>query len=275
MEIPVLRGRGISDRDTESNAWVVVINEAMARRFWPNEDPLGKVIKFDDSPDEKPRRIVGIVGNVKQFNLTLESRTEAYVSYQQTPARITWGWTETRVHKSFIIRTRSASKALMQDVRRTISALAPESPVFGVMMVRQTVSDAAALWRFVSEAFELFTAIALILAVIGIYGVVSYSIRERSHDLAMRMALGAHHGQVLGLVLRQAMGLSVIGVLIGLLGSFAATPLISRFLYGVKAHDVLTLSLVSLLLISVTFFASYVPARDITKIDPIRTLRHE
>jgi putative ABC transport system permease protein len=275
MEIPILRGRGISEQDTESNAWVVAINQAMARRFWPNEDPLGRVIKFDDSPEEKPRQIVGIVGNVKQFEPTFDSQPEAYVAYQQLPTRVTWGWTETRVHKSFVIRTHSTSKTLMQDVRRTISTLAPESPVFGIAMVEQTVSNSAAFSRFVCQALELFAAIALILAVIGIYGVVSYSVRERSHDLAVRIALGARHGQVLGLVVRQAMALSSIGVAIGLLGSFAATPLMAKFLYGVKAHDLLTLFLVSSLLITITFFASYIPARYVTKIDPIRTLRHE
>lgn len=275
MQIPVLRGRGISAQDTETNAWVAVINEAMARRFWPNEDPVGKVVKFDDSPDEKPRQVIGVVGNVKQRQPTSDSQPEAYVSYQQLPARIWWGLTETRVHKSLIVRTHSESRALIQDVRQTISALAPESPVYGIATVQQTVSDAAAFWRFVCQAFELFSAIALILAVIGIYGVVSHSVRERSHDLAVRIAVGAQHGQVLGLVLRQAMLLSLIGVIIGLLGSFAATPLMARFLYGVKPHDAMTLLLVASLLMAVTCLATYVPARQVTKIDPIRTLRHE
>jgi hypothetical protein len=123
--IPVLRGRGVTEQDTESNAWVVVINEALARRFWQNEDPIGRTIKFDDSPEEKPRQIVGIVGNVKQFALTEDPQPEAYIDYRQVPVRIHSGWTEARVHKSLIIRTHSASKALMQDVRRTISELAP------------------------------------------------------------------------------------------------------------------------------------------------------
>ena len=125
MEIPILRGRGISERDTNSNAWVAVINQSMARQFWPNEDPLGKVIKFDESPDDRPREIVGIVGNVKQRNLTIDPRPEAYVSYHQTPTQVTFGWTESRMHASFIIRTRLISNGLMQDVRRTISGLAP------------------------------------------------------------------------------------------------------------------------------------------------------
>ena len=275
MGIPVLRGRGVTEHDTESNGWVVVINEAMARRFWQNQDPIGRSISFDDSPEEKPRQIVGVVGNVHQFSLTMPPEPEVYVSYQQLPIRIKSGWTETRIHKSLIVRTHSASKSLMQDVRRTISGLAPESAVFGITMVDQTVSKSAGPWRFLCQILELVAAIALILAVVGIYGVISYSVGERTHELGLRMALGAQPSQVLGLVLRQSMVLSLIGVAIGLAGSFAATPLLAELLYGVKAHDVTTLALVSSLLMAVTLGASYVPARRVTKIDPMQTLRHE
>ena len=275
MGILVLRGRGVTEQDTPTNAWVVVINEAMARRFWQNEDPIGRIVNFDDSPEEKPRQIVGIVSNVHQFSLTTPSQPEVYVSYQQLPTRIKSGWTEARIHKSLILRTHSASKSLMQDVRRTISGLAPESAVFGITMVDQTVSKSAGPWRFLCQILELVAAIALILAVIGIYGVISYSVGERTHELGLRMALGAQRGQVVGLILRQAMVLALIGVAIGLAGSFAAAPLLADFLYGIKPHDVLTLGLVSLLLVAVTFFASYIPARHATRIDPMQTLRHE
>jgi putative ABC transport system permease protein len=275
MGIPVLRGRSVTEQDTPSNAWVVVINEAMARRFWQNEDPIGRSISFDDSPEEKPRQIVGVVGNVHQFSLTAPPEPEVYISYQQMPTRIKSVWTETRIHKSLIVRTHSSSKALMQGVRRTISELAPESAVFGITMVDQTVSNSAGPWRFLCQILELVAAIALILAMVGIYGVISYSVGERTHELGLRMALGAQPNQVLGLVLRQAMVLSLVGVAIGLAGSFAATPLLADLLYGVKAYDVPTLVLVSSLLIAVTFGASYVPARHATKIDPMRTLRQE
>ena len=275
MGIPVVRGRGVTEQDTQTNAWVAVINEAMARQVWKNEDPIGQTIQFDDSPQEKPRLIVGVVGDVKQFVLTEPARPEVYVSYQQLPTRIKGLWTETRIHKSLIVRTHSASKTLMENVRRTISDLAPESAVFGITMVDQTVSKSAGPWRFLCQILELVAAIALILAVIGIYGVISYSVGERTHELGLRMALGAQRGQVVGLVLRQAMALALIGVGIGLAGSFAATPLLADFLYGIKSHDVLTLGLVSFLLVSVTFVASYLPARHATKIDPMRTLRHE
>lgn len=275
MGIPVVRGRSVTEQDTGSNAWVVVINEAMARKFWQNDDPIGRTITFDDSPDEKPRQIVGVVGNVHQFSLTMDPQPEAYIDYRQLPVRIRSSWTEARVHKSLIIRTHSTSKATIQDLRRTISELVPDSAVFGITTVAQTVAKSATPWRFLAQLFELFAAIALILAVIGIYGVISYSVGERSHELGLRMALGAQRGQVLALVLRRAMVLSVTGVVIGVAGSLAATPLLAEFLYGVKAHDPLTVVLVSSLLIAVTFIASYVPARRATRIDPMRTLRHE
>ena len=115
MAVPVVRGRAITEQDTESNAWVAVVNQEFARRFWRNEDPIGRVMQFDDSPDEKPRQIVGIVGNVHQFSLTRAPEPEVYVSYQQMPTRIYPGWTEARVHKSLILRTHFPSKALMQD----------------------------------------------------------------------------------------------------------------------------------------------------------------
>jgi predicted permease len=275
MGIPVLRGRSVTEQDSGSNAWVVVINEAMARKFWQNDDPIGRTITFDDSPEEKPRQIVGVVGNVHQFSLTIDPQPEAYIDYRQLPVRIRSSWTEARVHKSLIIRLHSTSKSTIQDLRRTISELAPDSAVFGITTVAQTVSKSATPWRFLAQLFELFAAIALILAVIGIYGVISYSVGERSHELGLRMALGAQRSEVLALVLRQAMVLAVIGVAIGVAGSFAATPLLAEFLYGVKAHDPLTVVLVSSLLIAVTFVASFVPARHATKIDPMTTLRHE
>lgn len=275
MGIPILRGRGITEQDTETSASVVVISEAMARQFWPNEDPIGREITFDSSPEERPRQIVGIVGNVKQYILTIDSQPQAYVSYLQLPPHTVAGWTESRVHKSLVIRTQSMSAALIENVRRVISGLAPDSAVFGVRTVEQTVSNSARPWSVLSQMLGLFAGMALVLAAIGIYGVISYSVGERSHELGLRMALGAQRGNVVRLVLGQAMTLSFLGVIIGLAASFAAVSLLARFLYGVKPHDVLTLVLVSSLLIAVTFFASYIPARRATGIDPMETLRHD
>jgi predicted permease len=275
MGIPILRGRGVTEQDTETSPAVVVINEAMARQFWPNEDPVGREITFDSSPEERPRQIVGIAGNVKQFWLTIDSQPQAYVSYLQLSAHTVPGWTESRVHRNLIIRTESMSAGMVENLRRTISGLAPDSAVFGVRTVEQTVSNSARPWSILSQLLGLFAGIALVLAAIGTYGVISYSVGERIHELGLRMALGAQPRHVVGLVLGQAMLFSSIGVMIGVAGSFAAVPLLARFLYGVGPHDVLTMVLVSSLLIAVTLFASYFPARHATQIDPMQTLRHD
>jgi putative ABC transport system permease protein len=247
----------------------------MARQYWPNQDPLGQVITFNGSPDERPRQIVGIIGKVKGHVLTHDSPPQAYVSYMQLPARIS-DFSEARLHKSVVVRTRFVSSELLESVRKTIVELAPDSAVFGVTTVEQTVSESAGYWRFLSQLLGLFAAVALLLAAIGIYGVMSYSVSQRrSHEIGLRMALGAQTGQVLGLVLRQAMILSLAGVAIGAAASFLVTPFLTVYLYGVKPHDALTLTLFSLLLIGVTLFASYVPARRAARIDPMQTLRHE
>ena len=274
MGIPILRGRGIDEQDTESAPWVVVIDETMAHQFWPNQDPLGQFITFDDSPDERPRQIVGIVRKVKGRVLTHDSPPQAYVSYMQLPTRIS-DFSEARLHKSLVVRARFVSKEFLESIRKTISELAPDSAVFGVTTVQQTVSDSAGPWRFLSQLLGLFAAVALLLAAIGVYGVMSYSVSQRSHEIGLRMALGAQPGQVLALVLRQAMILSAIGVVIGAAASFLATPFLTAYLFGVKPHDAVTLTLVSLLLIGVTLFASYMPAHRAARIDPMETLRHE
>jgi putative ABC transport system permease protein len=275
MGIPIVRGRGVTEQDTETSAEVVAINEAMARRFWPNEDPVGREITFDSAPEERPRQIVGIVGNVKHFVLTMDSQPQAFVAIRQQPVHTVPGWTKSRVHKSLVIRTQSMSAGLIENARRVMTHLAPDSPVFGVRTVEQTVSCAARPWRVLAQPLGIFAGMALILAAIGTYGVISYSVGERSHELGLRMALGAQRKNVLRLVLGQAMMLSILGVTIGVAASFASAPLLAEFLYGVKPHDVLTTFLVSSLLIAVTFLASYIPARHATAIDPMQTLRRD
>jgi ABC-type antimicrobial peptide transport system permease subunit len=219
--------------------------------------------------------VVGITGNVRQWVLTYESQPQAYVAYQQLPARTVPDWTESRVHKSLVIRTRFASPALIESLRRSISLLAPDAAVFGVTTVAKTVTNSAQAWAVLSEILGVFAAMGLILASIGIYGVISYSVSERSHELGLRMALGAQQRDVVRLVLRQAMTLSLLGILLGAAVSFVAAPLLAEFLYGVKPHDVLTLVSVSSLLLAVSFLASYIPARRATLIDPMETLRHD
>ncbi len=278
MQIPLLKGRDLTEHDTETAPWVALINQALARKFFPDQDPIGQVITLDMHAlrsEEKPRQIIGVVGDVRQFRLGLDSYPEIYVPYPQQAAHCGAFATETRLHKSIVLRTSVASNGLVDGVRRTVTELDKDSPVFGIETVQDTVDTSAHLERFYSQLLGGFAVIALVLAVIGIYGVISYSVNERRHEIGLRMALGAQSGQVMQLVLREGLILSLSGVAIGLAASFAATPLISSFLYGVKAHDPLTLALVSLFLIGITVIATCLPALGAARVDPMVTLRHE
>jgi putative ABC transport system permease protein len=278
MQIPLLRGRPLTEQDVGAAPWVVVINDVMAQKFWPNQDPIGQVITVHQdliSAEERPREIVGVVGNVRQYRAGNDPVPEMYVPYSQQPAHCTSSQAETRLHKSLVVRTSLESKGLTESLRNAVAELDRDSPVFGIRTVREVVSNSSHLERFYTQLLGIFAAVALLLAAIGIYGVLSYSVSERSHEIGLRMALGAQSGQVLRLVLKEGLLLSLIGVAIGLAASFGATPLIASFLYGVKPHDPLTLGLVSLFLIGITIVATYIPARRATAVDPMVTLRHE
>ncbi len=278
MRIPLLRGRPITDQDGETSPWVVIINEAMARKFWPNQDPIGQVITVHTPTapgEERPRQIVGVVGNVRQYELAREPRPEMYIALPQQPKHCPGGLTETRLHKSLVLRTNVVSQSLMDSVSKVTAKLAPDSPVFGVRMVHEVVDNSTTDERFYMQLLAGFGTLALLLAAIGIYGVTSYSVTERRHEIGLRMALGAQSSQVLRMVLREGLILSLAGIAAGLAASFVATPLLSSFLYGVEPHDPLTLALVSLFLIGVTILATYLPAFRATKVDPMVTLRHE
>jgi len=276
MDIPLLRGRFPTEQDTESAPWVVVINDAMARKFWPNQDPIGQVLTLDTVPgEERPREVVGVVGNVKQFASRVDPNPEIYAPYQQQPKQSPSMFTETRLHKSLVVRTSSESKTLMDTVRKTVAEMDKQSPVFGINTVRNVVENSTTGERFYTQLLGSFAIVALLLAAIGIYGVISYSVVERSHEIGVRMALGAQSGQVLRLMLKEGLTLSALGVVIGLTASFAAVPLLSVFLYGVKPYDPLTWSLVSAFLMAVTLVATYLPGRRATQVDPMVALRHE
>jgi putative ABC transport system permease protein len=278
MQIPLLRGRELTEKDVETSPWVVVINDALARKYWPNQDPIGQVITVNTQAvraEERPREIVGVVGDVRQFGLGSDPAPEMYAPYPQQARHCIADWNEARLHKSLVLRTNSTSKGFIDSVRRAVTEVDKDSPVFGITTVEETVSKSASLERFFTQLLGGFAVVALLLAAIGIYGVISYSVNERRHEIGLRMALGAQSAQVLRLVLKEGLILSLTGVAIGLAGSFGATPVLSNFLYGVEAHDPLTLTLVSLFLVGITILATYIPAFRATKVDPMVTLRHE
>ncbi|HXY07298.1 MAG TPA: ABC transporter permease [Terriglobales bacterium] len=276
MQIPLVRGRYPGEQDTSSTPWVVVINEAMAHKFWPNQDPIGQVITLETVPgEERPRQIVGVVGNVKQFTSGRDPDPEIYAPYLQQPKQSPSMFTETRLHKSLVVRTSFESKSLIDSVRYSVAEMDHGSPVFGVTTVRNVVLNSTTGERFYTQLLGGFAIVAMLLAAIGIYGVISYSVLERSHEIGVRMALGGQSKQVLKLMLKEGLTLSALGVAVGVAGSFAATPLIAAFLYGVKAYDLVTWSLVSAFLMVVTLVATYIPGRRATQVDPMVALRCE
>ena len=273
MSIPLRQGRGLTDRDDKNAPWVVVINETMARTFWPNQNPIGQIITLHTTPSEKPREIVGVVGDVRQLRLAREPVPEIYAPYPQQPAQCPPGLDETRLHKSVILQTRVISKGLIESLHTTLTDIASDSPVFGITSVQQLVTNSAKSTSFFSQLLGVFAVVALLLAAIGIYGTIAYSVGERTREIGVRIALGAQPRQVLTLVLNQGLMLASVGTAIGLVVSFVATPVLSSVLYGVTAHDPATLLLVSLLLIAVSLLAAYIPALRATRVDPMVSLR--
>lgn len=273
MGIPLLQGRDVSEQDIRTSPWVVVINEAMAHRIWPHQNPIGQVITIDRL-EEKPREVVGVVGNIKEWALRDRPTPQAYVSYRQLPMH-TDGGEMSRVHKSLVIRAHTLSTEVMESTSKTVADLINTSPVYGLATVRTLMSNSAYLERFYSRMLGIFAALALLLAAIGIYGVLSYSVSERIHEIGVRMALGAQTGQVRLLVLKEGVILALIGVAVGLIVSLGVSRLFSRLLFGVQPHDPATLALVSGIMIAIAILATYIPAHRATKVDPMVALRYE
>ncbi|HYE64226.1 MAG TPA: ABC transporter permease [Pyrinomonadaceae bacterium] len=264
MKIPVLKGREFADQDTASAPGVVIINEPFARRYFPDGDALGKRLKLrgDDNPW---LTIAGVVRDIKHTELTARPRMEMYLPYLQYPFP----------SMNVVVRTAHDPASLMMAVRKEVWAVDPDQPVANVETMTQLISNSVARARFNTILLGIFASVALILAAIGLYGVISYSVTQRTHEIGIRLALGAQHGDVLRMIVGQGMILVLVGVLIGLAAAFAVTRLMSSLLYGVTATDPLTFAGVSLVLAGVAFLASLIPARRATKVDPMAALRYE
>ena len=267
MNIPLIAGRLVTEQDVTNNTHSVVINEAMAKRFWPGEDPIGKHISTATATGQQTQwqTIVGIVGNVRHLGLDTEPRPELYYHSNTSPP----------FGPVLVIRSKGDPKALISLARAKVRELDGDVPVSNVNTMDQLVAQSVAQRRFGMFLLTGFAALALLLAAIGIYGVISYSVAQRTQEIGVRMALGARTADVLKLVMTNGLKLAAMGLAIGLVGAFLLTRLMARLLFHVGPTDAVTFASVSVGLLLVAFLACYLPARRATKVDPLVALRYE
>jgi len=267
LEIPVLKGRPFDEHDVMKARNVIIINETLARRYFPGEDPTGKRLTLNDqNPKEEDwATIVGVVKDTKPRTLASPPVAEMYLPFAQQSGR----------SMALMIRTTSKPGRLAAAVRREVQALDRNQPVHSVRTLEIVLSAAVATPRFRASLLGVFAVVALMLAMVGIYGVMSYAVTQRTHEIGIRLALGARSSDVLKLVVGQGLALALAGVVIGLGASFALTRVMSKLLFGVSPTDPLTFAVIALLLTGVALAACYVPARRAMKVDPLVALRYE
>jgi putative ABC transport system permease protein len=265
LGITVLIGRAFTEQDRAASPPVVIVNDTLAKKFFPNGEAVGKRFRFTGPLAENPwRQIVGVIADVKH-ELNTPVQPEYYLPYAQDP------WNA----MVLVARTRSEPMALASAIQGQVRAIDNDQPVFGVKTMEQVRDDAVSLHSFSAILLGIFAGIALVLAVVGLYGVISYSVSQRTHEIGIRVALGAGRRDVLRLVVGQGMKLAVIGVVIGVVGSLALTQLMKSLLFEVNAGDPTTFVALPLMLLGVTLVACYVPARRATRVDPMVALRYE
>ena len=265
MSISLQRGRVFTANDTKGTPEVLVVSDAFVQRFFPGEDPIGRRLVYD-GPDKTPREIVGVVGDVRRNGLDLGVQPEVYVSYLQRPER----------RLNVIMKTDLADAGqLIPPARAALKAFDPNQIVWRTQTLNQLLSTSVAPRRFNMLLLGIFAAVALVLAAVGLYGVMSYSVSWRTHEIGIRMALGAKRADVLRLVVRQGMTMALIGLGIGLVGAFSLSRVLRGLLYGVSSTDPFTFAAVSVVLIVVALLACLIPARRATRVDPLVALRTE
>jgi len=267
MGIPLLKGRVFTEQDRAESTGVVVVREITARRLWPGEDPIGKRISgWSTDPQRKWVQIIGVVKDVRQFGLAADPKLQIYLPYEQ--AR----FFEPR---ALIVRTDVDPMSLATMVRRTVWEIDKDQPVSDISSMEEIVSQSVARQRFSTLLLGVFASLALLLAAVGIYGVMSYSVAQRTHEIGIRIALGAQRSDVLKMTVGEGLRLVSTGLVIGLAGALILTRLMSSLLFGVSANDPTTFITISVILVSVAVLASYVPALRATRVDPMFALRYQ
>ena len=275
LQIPLLRGRFLTPEDTTKSGCVTVIDSVFARTYFMGKGPIGQTVTFGWSPPWGPCRIVGVVGHVHHWGLGKtghDVQAQNYLSLFQTPDLwVSLGFPET----SILVRTPLDTAAVMPAIRNVVYGIGGNQPVYDIQTMQEIVRESMAGQRFPMILLGAFAGLALLLASVGIYGVISYAVTQRTHEIGIRMALGAEKTDVLRMVIGQGLKLALIGVAIGIAGALALTRFLSSLLYGVEPTDPLTFIAVSLVLVVVALAACYIPARRASKVDPMVALRHE
>jgi putative ABC transport system permease protein len=274
LKIPILKGRDFDEHDNSAGTPVIIINQSMAKRYWPNEDPIGKHITLDFVPNEPSREIIAVVGDTRLNRMQRLPGPIFYVNYAQ---QVQWRGPNLgeRAGLTFIIRTAATPLSLTPAVKQAVAEVDRGRPITDIRTVEQTLDQQVQYVRLYVLLLTVFGAVAAILAAIGIYGVMSYNVAQRTHEIGIRMALGASTQDVLRMVVRQALWLIAMGLGLGLAGSLALTRLIESALWGVTARDPATFAGVSIFLAIVALIACFVPTRQAAAVDPTVALRSE
>jgi putative ABC transport system permease protein len=261
LRVPLRAGRAFSAGDNAQAPKVLIVNETFARRFWPNQNPLGKHVIVGRWPE--PAEVVGMAADVKNKGLAQDTQAQLYIAFPQLP----WG------NMNLLVRTVVPPQSMTSVIHAQISAVDPDQPVTAIQTVNDLVDNSLSQPRFITLLLGIFSGTALALAVVGVYGVLAYSVSQRRHELGIRLALGARRGDLIHLVVRQGLVLAGAGVGIGLIAAFLLTSLLSSLLYKVGTRDLTTFALAPLVFLSIALLASYLPARRAAKLDPMETLR--
>jgi putative ABC transport system permease protein len=266
MGIAVAAGRPFDQSDRRSGLRVAIVDQALAHRHWPDESPIGKRLRFGRPEANQPwMTIVGLVDTAKETELDEDPTAHLYVPYAQYGG----------LSLALAIRTSSDPSAMTNALRKEVQTLDPQLPIYHLQTMEDAVAESLNTRKLTNVLLGTFAAIALLLAAIGIYGVMSANVSDRIHEFGIRVALGAQVGNILTLVLRQGIVLVLLGIAIGVGGALAVTRFLSSLLYGVSSTDFKVFGAVSLLLAGVALFACYLPARRATKVDPVVALRYE
>ncbi len=276
MKIPMVQGRDFTAHDTDKSQWVMIINETMARRFWPNENPLGKLVRLNSvAPEDQPREIIGVVRDIPSYLRQTKQDPEMYVPFFQASAHITGPWTNFRLNLTFLLRTKGDPMRLLPAVQRAVAELDPNVALLEPKTEEQLLAGQLDYPRYYSMLLGLFAFVATVLAAVGIYGVMSYAVQQRTREIGIRMALGADRRNVFALIMRQAAWLIGCGLALGIGSAFALTRFLSSELWEVEATDPAIFGGVSLALAAVAVLACLIPTWRAVQVDPNDTLRYE